>query len=104
MLIENWNKIYGEHLYTNNVMYEVCKDTMTVAPQSHTLRLNPVSGGNQDNKAFTIVITMLDKRIACGVYVDNQWNPIEIFDMSKLDLKRIDTFKKLLSAKIQNYE
>jgi hypothetical protein len=77
---------------------------MTVAPQSHTLRLNPVSGGNQDNKAFTIVITMLDKRIACGVYIDNQWNPIEIFDMSKLDLKRIDTFKKLLSAKIQNYE
>ncbi len=104
MLIENWNKIYGELIYTNTVVYEVCKDTMTVAPQSHTLRLRPIKGGNQDTKSFTIVITMLDKRIACGIYIDKQWNPIEIFDMSKLDLKRIDTFKKLLSAKIQNYE
>jgi hypothetical protein len=47
---------------------------------------------------------MLDIRIACGIYVDTKWDAIEVFDVSKLDLKRMDTFKKLLSAKIQNHE
>lgn len=103
MHIENFNKIYGQVIYTNDTMYDIVKDTMTVAPyNSYTLRLNPMSGKTKNG--FTLVITIYENRIRCGIYVDNQWNAIEIFDLSKLDLKSIDTFKKLLSAKIQNYE
>ena len=104
MLIENFDRIYGEIIYTTNTAYEVCKDSILRSSYSHTIRLNPIKGGNQDTKAFTIVISMLDVRIACGIYIDTKWDAIEVFDLSKLDLKRMDTFKKLLSAKIQNHE
>ena len=104
MLIENFHRIYGEILYTSDVLYEIRKDSMVGTAYSHTLRLMPTSPINQNTKAFTIVITMLDSRIACGIYVDTKWDAIEVFDVSKLDLKSIDTFKKLLSHKIQNYE
>lgn len=102
MLVENWDKIYGINFYTNNTMYQIQKDTMTVAPNAHTLRLIPVSGSG--SLAFTIVITKMENRIKCGIYVDRHWNPIEISDISRLDLKTIDTFKKFLSYKIQNHE
>ena len=104
MLIENFHKIYGEILCTSDVLYDVRKDSMVGASYSHTLRLIPTSPINQNTKAFTIVITMLDTRIACGIYVDTKWDAIEVFDVSKLDLRSIDTFKKLLSHKIQNHE
>jgi len=103
MLVENWNKIYGINFYTNNTMYEIHKDSMTIATNAHTLRLIPVSGSG--SHAFTIVITKVENSIIkCGIYVDTKWNPIEIFEMSRLDLKTIDAFKKLLSYKIQNHE
>ena len=102
MLVQNWNKIYGQNLYTNNTMYLFGEDGMTIAPESHVVRLTPVSGSG--STAFTVVITKMENRLKCGIYVDRQWNPIEIFDMSRLDLKTIDTFKKLLSYKIQTHE
>ena len=83
-------------------MFEFAKDTMTIAPNAYTLRLIPKVG--KTKHSFTIVITVLEKRLACGIYVDNQWSPLEIFDMSRMDLKTMDTFKKLLSYKISNHE
>ena len=103
MYIENFDKIYGQVLYTSDTMFEFTKDSMTVAPHSsYTLRLKPISGKTKID--FTLVITVLENRIKCGIYVDAQWNAIEIFDMSRMDLKSIDTFKKLIAQKIQNHE
>jgi len=46
----------------------------------------------------------LENRIKCGIYVDGQWNALEIFDMSRMDLKTMETFKRLIAQKIQNHE
>jgi hypothetical protein len=102
MLVENWDKLFGENLFTSDTMYSFDKDTMTVAPLAHVARITPMSG--KGNTAFTIVITKIENSIRCGIYVDRVWNPIEIFDMSRMDLKSMDTFKKLLSYKIANHE
>lgn len=103
MLIENFDKIYGQVIYTSDTMFECCKDTMMVALyNSYTLRLKPISGKTKHD--FTLVITVLENRIKCGIYIDGQWNALEIFDMSRMDLKSIDTFKKLMAQKIQNHE
>lgn len=102
MLVENWDKIYGENLFTSDTMYGFYKDMMTIAPDAHAVRIVPMSG--KCNTPFTIVITKAENIIKCGIYVDRQWTPLEIFEMSKLDLKTIATFKKLLSYKIQNHE
>jgi hypothetical protein len=103
MLVENWDKIYGINFYTNNTMYEVRKDSMAIAPNAHTLKLIPVSGSG--SLAFTIVVTKMQHGvIKCGIYVDSNWNPLEIFEMNRLNLKSIDAFKSLLSAKIPNHE
>lgn len=102
MYIENFDKIYGQNLYTSNTMYEVQTDTMKVATNAYTMRLVPTIGTN--NKPFTVIITKIKNSIQCGIYVDNHWDALEIFDMSKLDLKTMDTFKKMLSYKIGNHE
>ena len=103
MLIENFDKIYGQVIYTSDTMFEVVKDSMIVSPHnSYTFRLKPISGKTKID--FTLVITVLENRIKCGIYVDGQWNAIEIFDMSKMDLKTIETFKRLVAQKIQNHE
>ncbi len=102
MYIENFTKIYGQVIYTSDTMFECTKDNMIIAPNAYTLRLKPISGTTKHD--FTLVITVLENRIKCGIYVDAQWNAIEIFDMSRMDLKSIDTFKKLIAQKIQNHE
>lgn len=102
MFIENFDKIYGINLHTMDTMYEIGPDTMTIAPSAYTMRLTPKVG--RGDKSFTLVVTKLENSIKCGIYVDRQWNPIEIFDISRMDLRSIDIFKKLLSQKIQNHE
>ena len=102
MYIQNFNKIYGRILYTRDSTYEITKDTMVVAHNAYTMRLKPIRGKN--TQPFTIVITILDSSIRCGIYLDGEWQPIEIFDMSRMDLKTIDRFEILLSQKIQKHE
>jgi hypothetical protein len=103
MYIENFDKIYGQVLYTSDTMFEFTKDSMIVAPHSsYTLRLKPVSGTTKHD--FTLVITVLENRIKCGIYIDGKWEALEIFDMSRMDLKTIETFKRLVAQKIQNHE
>lgn len=104
MYIENWDKIYGRVLYTLKTKYEITKDDMKVAYNAYTIRLRPIMYGTAYPTSFTIVVTVLDNSIRCGIYVDNKWEALEIFDMSRLDLKTIDTFEKILSQKIQNHE
>ena len=101
MIVENWNKIYGELLGTTKTVYEIGEDTMTVAPHAHVLRLTPVK---DSRTPFTVIIAQLENKIKCGIYTDSSSFPVEIFDVSKLDLKSIDTFKHLLSYKIDNHE
>ena len=102
MYIENFKKIYSTNLHTMSTVYEIGPDNMAIAPNAYVMRLTPKIGVS--NKSFTIVITILDNRIVSGIYVDGQWNPIEIFDMSRMDLRSMDLFKKLLSQKINNHE
>ena len=102
MFIENFNKIYGTNLHTMGTMYDIGKDSMTIAPNAYTMRITPKVG--VCNKSFTVVITKVETSIRCGIYVDREWNPIEIFDMSRMDLRSMDLFKKLLSQKINNHE
>jgi len=102
MLVENFDKIYGQNLYTSNTMYEFQKDLMTIASLAHTMRLVPTIGTNK--KPFTIIITKIKNSMQCGIYTDNHWDALEIFDVSRMDLKTMETFKKLLSCKISNHE
>ncbi len=102
MYIENFNKIYGTNLHTMNTMYDIGPDSMTIAPTAYVMRLTPKVGVS--NTSFTVVITLLENRFKCGIYIDGKWNPLEIFDLSRMDLKSIDIFKKLLSQKINNHE
>lgn len=102
MFIENFDKIYTEKLFTSDTLYEIGEDSMTIAPNHHTLRLTPISG--KGTEPYTVVLMKKHNSINCGLYHDRAWSPIEIFDMNKLDLQNINTFKKLLSAKIENYE
>lgn len=102
MYIENFKKIYGTTLHTMSTSYEIGPDSMTIAPTAYVMRLTPKVG--VCNTSFTVVITILENSFKCGVYVDGKWSPIEIFDISRMDLKKMDTFKKLLSYKIANHE
>lgn len=102
MLVENWDKIYGNVLYTSDTMYDLCEDSMVIAPTAHTLRLKPING--KGTQYFSIVVTKIENRMVCGIYIDRDFRPTEVFEISKMDLKTIDTFKKLLSYKIANHE
>ncbi len=102
MFIENFDRIYGESLYTQNTMYKVEKDTMTIAPHHHTLRLIPEVGKSSEPK--TIVLMKTNEGIKIGVYIDREWNPILIKDTRFRDIKTLSEFKILLSTIIEPCE
>ena len=72
MFIENFDKVYGETLYTNDTMYKIDRDDMTIAPHHHILRLVPAVG--KSNVAKTIVLMKTDEGVKIGMYVDNEKN------------------------------
>ncbi len=100
--IQNFDKIYGETLYTMDTMYEIQRDTMTIAPTHHTLRLVPKVG--KSGVAKTIVLMKTDVGIKIGMYVDNEKNPVFIKDQKFRDIKTLSEFKILLSTLIEPYE
>jgi len=102
MFIVNFDKIYGETLYTQNTMYAVERDAMTVAPLHHILRLNPLSGKGQN--PLTIVLMKTDKSIKMGIYADTYLNPILMKEIPFRDVKRFEDFKTLLATLIEPYE
>ncbi len=103
MFIENFEKIYTFPLHTPYWAYTITKDEMKVTHNHYAIRLTPTVLNNK-SKHFSVLIGKSEKRIICGIYSDKHIHALEVFELSKLDLKTIDTFKKLLSAKIQNYE
>jgi hypothetical protein len=100
--IENFDRIYGEKLYTCNTLYKIERDTMTIAPHHHTFHLVPSFG--KSNVEKTIVLMKTDDGIKIGMYVDRQWSPIFIKDIKFRDIKRFEDFKILLSTLIEPYE
>ncbi len=102
MFIQNFDKIYGEELYTQNTMYVVERDTMTIAPLHHILRLNPIKGKGQN--PLTIVLMKTDKSIKMGVYADTYMNPILMKEILFRDIKTLSEFKILISTLIEPYE
>jgi hypothetical protein len=102
MFIENFDRIYGEKLYTSNTLYKIEKDTMTIAPLHHTLRLIPEVGKSSEPK--TIVLMKTNEGIKIGMYVDRQWSPLFIKDIKFRDIKRFEDFKILLATLIEPYE
>ena len=103
MFIENFDKIYKFPLNTSMWAYNITKDEMKVHHDHYAIRLTPTVI-NGRSKQFSVLIGKFENRIKCGIYKDREVQALEVFEMSRLDLKSIDTFKKLLSAKIQNYE
>jgi hypothetical protein len=102
MFIENFDRIYGEKLYTSNTLYKIEKDTMTIAPLHHTLRLIPEVGKSSEPK--TIVLMKTNEGIKIGMYIDREWNPVFIKDTKFRDIKTLSEFKILLSTLIEPYE
>lgn len=102
MFIENFDKIYKFPLHTPYWAYTITKDEMKVGYNQYAIRLTPTVL-NRQSKYFSVLITKSETNMKCGIYGDSV-RPLEIFELSKLDLKSIDTFGKLLSQKIQNYE
>jgi hypothetical protein len=100
--IENFDRIYGERLYTYNTLYKVERDTMTIAPHHHTLRLIPEVGKSSEPK--TIVLMKTIEGIKIGMYIDRDWNPVFIKDTRFRDIKRFEDFKILLATLIEPYE
>ena len=103
MFIENFEKIYKFPLHTPYWAYSITKDEMKVTHKHYAIRLTPTVINNR-SKHFSVIIGKFDTYIKCAIYEDRHWQPLEVFELSRLDLKSIDTFKKLLSQKIQNYE
>ena len=103
MFIENFDKIYKFPLHTPYWAYTLTKDEMKVGYNQYAIRLTPTVLNNQ-SKYFSVLITKSETNIKCGIYGDRSVHPLEIFELSKLDLKSIDTFKDLLGEKIQKYE
>ena len=102
MFIENFDRIYGENLYTQNTMYGIQNDALVVAPNHHVLRLNPIQG--TAHNPMTVVLMKTDKCIKMGIYYDTYLNPIAIKDIPFRYMKGLNNFKKLLSATIETYE
>ena len=103
MFIENFDKIYKFPLHTPYWAYNITKDEMKVQHNYYAIRLTPTVI-NTKAQHFSILLGKFEDHIKCGIYKDREIQALEVFEMSRLDLKSIDTFKKLLSAKIQNYE
>jgi dTDP-4-dehydrorhamnose reductase len=102
MFIENFNKIYGETLYTQNTMYGIQNDALVVAPNHHVLRLNPIQG--KAHNPMTVVLMKTDTCIKMGIYQDTYLNPIAVKDIAFIDMKRFENFKMLLATTIEIYE
>jgi hypothetical protein len=102
MFIENFDRIYGENLYTQNTMYEILKDALVIAPNHHVLRLNPIQG--TAHNPMTVVLMKTDKCIKMGIYQDTYLNPIVVKDIPFRDIKRFEDFKMVLSKIIETYE
>jgi hypothetical protein len=102
MFIENFDKIYGETLYTTNTMYEIQKDAMVVAPYHHVFRLNPIQG--TAHNPMTVVLMKTDKCIKMGIYYDTYLNPIAIKDIPFRYMKGLTDFKILLATTIEPHE
>lgn len=103
MFIENFEKIYNFVLHTPYWAYTITKDEMKVYHDNYAIRLTPTVI-NDRSKQFSVLIGKFENRIKCGIYKDREVQALEVFEISKMDLKSIDSFKKLLSLKIQNYE
>ena len=54
--IENFDRIYGEKLYTSNTLYKIERDSMTIAPYHHVLRLLPEVGKSSEPKTIVLMI------------------------------------------------
>jgi hypothetical protein len=100
--IENFDRIYGETLYTPNTMYNVDRDNMTIAPQHHVLRLIPKVGKSTEPK--TVVLMKNKNGIKIGMYVDRDCNPVFIKEQRFRDIRRFEDFKILLAKLIEPYE
>lgn len=100
--IENFDRIYGETLYTNNTMYKIDRDAMTIALNHHTLRLMPEVG--KSNEAKTIVLMKTNDGVKIAMYRDKDWNPVFIKEQKFRDIKTLSEFKILLSTLIEPYE
>jgi hypothetical protein len=83
-------------------MYVVERDTMTIAPLHHILRLNPVKGKGQN--PLTIVLMKTDTAIKIAVYADTYLNAILMKEISFRDIKKLEDFKTLLATLIEPYE
>ena len=103
MFIQNFEKIYNFPLSTVYWSYIITKDEMKLTHNYHAIRLTPTVI-NDKSKHFTVLIGKFDDSIKCGIYNDKDIHALEVFEISKMDLKNINTFKKLLSQKIQYYE
>ena len=103
MFIENFDKIYKFPLHTPYWAYNITKDEMKVHHDHYAIRLTPTVI-NDKATHFSVLIGKFENLIKCGIYRDREVKALEVFEMSRLDLNSIDTFKKLLAAKIQNYE
>jgi hypothetical protein len=102
MFIENFDKIYGENLHTMATIYSIERDTMTIAPHHHVLRLIPKVG--KSNVEKTVVLMKTDSGVKIGIYTDSAWNPILIKEQKFKDIKRLGDFKILLAELINPYE
>ena len=103
MFIENFDKIYTFPLHTTYWAYTITKDEMKVGYNQYAIRLTPTVLNN-NSKHFSVLIGKFEDHIKCGIYKDRELHALEVFELSRLDLKTIDTFRKLLSQKIQNHE
>ena len=100
--IENFDRIFGETLYTNDTMYKIERDSMTIAPTHHVFRLVPEVG--KSNTPKTIVLMKTNEGIKIAMYVDNDWSPVFIKDQKFRDIKRFTDFQMLLAELINPYE
>jgi hypothetical protein len=103
MFIENFDKIYRFPLHTPYWAYTITKDEMKVQHNYYAIRLTPTVLNNK-SKHFSVLIGKFEDHIKCGIYSDSHLHALEVFELSRYDLKSIDTFKDCLAAKIQNYE
>lgn len=100
--IENFDRIYGETLYTNDTMYKIDRDNMTIAPHHHVFKLIPEVGKSKTTK--TIVLMKTNEGIKIGMYDDNDWKPVFIKEQRAGDIRRFEDFKILIATLIEPYE
>lgn len=100
--IQNFDRIFSQKLHTNDTMYSIEKDWMTLAPKHHVLRLTYLAGVKAEPK--TIVLMKTDKGVKIALYYDNQNNPTFIKEQRFRDIRTIDDFKILIGKLIEPYD